>query len=333
MKRVILVLFLVAMMALVTPFAVGATLANPDSISVESAMAFTDLAEAGDMTVIFHYDISYNGTYPTTSAADTIDCVLYDGASGLELSHPYKYFIFDNNGYGDGVGAFYFDAASAPVWGGAYTITIHPSETYFTGAFDADYVLQSSEYTTAEGQASNRAAFHQYIIDIVDSLESTYGVSLKLSNDGLGTEIFNQLGVSYFSGAIPGVQILCPDLFAVQITVPTALPTTTANMTMRDQYTQRLQDTDVMRGFNRLGDLMGGMPGTFMAALLSFVLSVVICVVTFRMGWGLEPGMIFGGIVLLLGALLVGDVIFTLTMIGGLVAGIALIWIMVGKRA
>src|SRR3990172_639616 len=124
----------IALALIVTMSSVAfAFLAAPTSVTVENRKLFRNLAETGDMLVVFHYRIAYT-TYPDTPASNSIIFKLYDtdGATILSQAQPYNFSPFDTNGYGDGVASFYFEPQDAPGWGSGYFINILMTPAYYS---------------------------------------------------------------------------------------------------------------------------------------------------------------------------------------------------------
>src|SRR3990172_6327807 len=134
----------------------------PGSISVISAKVTRFLVEENDMLIVFHYNLDY-ASIPDEPASDTFSFRLYDtdGTTLLLSAIPYVYL---NNGYGQGVSAFYFSAEDAPTWGGAYIINIVGSPAYFDPLpTPYNYPIASGDYVTVTSQSANRSALKSYI--------------------------------------------------------------------------------------------------------------------------------------------------------------------------
>jgi len=346
MKRLTRMIYRAGLLLTAGFIAVGVLLATsttayaidlPDSINLIDARAFQNLNETGDMLVVYHgkvnYD-SYNGTYPAVPASSSIMLRFYaDNGTLMASAAPYVYYPFDNNGYGDFVSAFYFDAASAPVWEGAHSINIQGVPSYYTPAEAVSLYkpLASSDYEDSADTAVNQENLYIYILSLCDQFKSIYtDVSLKSTTD-VGT-VLSAYGEAYFKSAIPGLSTLCPDLFYVQVYIPEVMPVTAYDESLADTMATHTDGGDIERGMTRLGTVIG-VGASFMWGLLTFVGSLVICIYCQKKGWGVELGMTISSLLVILIAVLVGDAIFSLMMIVGLLATIGIMWVMFLRRA
>lgn len=319
----VLALLMVAMPAL-------AYLDAPTSMSFPSVKAFRNVVEIGDVAVIFEYDIEYT-TYPDTLASNSIIFQMFDSGDLINTATPYNFSSFETNGYNHGVGLFYFSAADALTWGSAYELRIQQLPAYYATASHVSYTMAESNYSTGTTQAENQQQVYLYVMDVIDDWESVYPtVTLKSTVDSAA--ILSIYGEAYFSNAIPNLQSICPALFLVQPYIPTTITTLAYNMDLAETYATRLSDSDIYRGANRLGDYFS-VSGFVVLAIFTMIAAVIPPLICQRKGWGLEPGLIISAVIVILSALLVGDAIFAIVMIGSLVAAIALIFIFVLKRA
>ena len=327
-KRLSISLVLAVVMAVSVQYPALAV-ESPSGIEVESIMVFRNVAESDDMAVIFHYNITYNGTYPSTPASKTIAFRLYseNGSELLGTSKPCVFFAFDTNGYGDGCGSFYFTAADNITWGKSYRINILCTPTYFDPPQSFTHTLTSTEYSDAETKTESQEDMRDYIMSICDTFRGVYpDVALK---SGLVLSVY---GESYFRGAIQGLQQLCPQLFFVQDYVPEELEVEEYDTSLPESYSARLVGSDVMTGAKRVGEILG-ISGKFFLALLNFAVCIVASVITMRKGWGLEAGLFLGVLITVCAAILIGDTIFTVLMVVSLIAAIGIMYIFVLKRA
>ena len=333
MKR-LLSAFIIAVILLLTNVSVAYALDPPDGMSIQSVKAFQNLAEDGDLAIIFHYRIPYETyTYPTTPATDSIIFRLYaDNGTLLSVSRPYVYSPFETNGYGDGVSSFYFTEEDAPPWEESFDINILGVPAYYDPIQTINYEMTAADYSTAELTVDSRYALYDTILSICDTFKTIYPeVALKATTD-TGV-VLSQYGESYFRGAIPGLQTLCPQLFFIQVYIPERIEVEPYTMDLQTTYTERLQGTDLQRGAERIGDTMGGLSGSFVFGMIAFIGCIIACILTMRQGWGIEPGLGISTGIIILGAVLVGNALFTITMIGGLVGGMAIMFIFAYKRA
>lgn len=323
------------------PVLAATPLTSPESVEVVDIRVFRHLAETDDMLYVIQYDIaiiSDNYSAMTTPASDSylFRLVDTDGETILATTVPYVYSFFESNGYGDGVSAFYFAAADdKPDWGDAVTIELYGSPTYFNPASAAygSRVVSSDRYTTSNTTITNRLELQNYVLLLCDRLEALYqdtAIILKTSSDsGIVLSAYGEL---YFRGAINGLQLLCPDLFFIQVYVPEQMTVEDYDMSLATQYGERLATDDLGKGFTRLGDIIG-VSGQIAAALLVFVTTIGLCALAVRKRWDIEIGMAAGCILAIFVSLIMGDIIFTILMLGSLVSIMGIVWLLILKRA
>lgn len=333
MRRALLavILFLIILTVIATP--VFAYLDNPTSMTIESVMWFRNVAVDGDMACIFHYNIAY-GTYPDTPASETIIFRLYDtdGETLKAVNAPYSYVLFATRGYGNGISSFYIPPGSGMAWGESYKINIHGLPLYFTGLSSYMEDIAAADWSTEDSaMASQQKALYDYVLKLCDDFKNIYtAVPLKVATDGEFS--LSPYGESYLTGAIPGIYSMCSQLFFSQVYVPRTMTTDNYTLSLAEQYKKRMEHTDIERGGNRIGAIFH-VSGEFFYGVITTVLCIVACVITMRKGWGIESGLVISAGLVILAAVLIGDWIFTLCMVGMLVAAILLFWILHLKRA
>jgi hypothetical protein len=325
------------MVLIVTP--VLAFLVNPASMGLadygnNNIRVFRNLVETGDSLYIFHYKIAFtDDLYPVQTASDTMTFNLYNSSGNESFSFaPYVYPYFESNGYGDGIASIYFAAAdSAPAWGSAARLTIGGWPAYFSGLTEFSYTLTTNDYITATSQEDNQAALKTLVLlwcDRLTSIYSTSGVVLKAASDS--GQVLSDDGIAYFTGAIPGLIAMCPALFYIQVYVPTNMDTA-YDMTMGELYGARAAGSEWMDGFEAMGHGLG-VSGTVVATFLFAILSIIVCVMAVKRGWGIEAGAAISVFIGVTGALIMGNVLFAIMMIATLAAIIGLIWLLMLRR-
>jgi hypothetical protein len=93
-----------------------------------------------------------------------------------------------------------------------------------------------------------------------------------------------------------------------------------------------MQGSEIKRGADRLAAHFG-VTGYFALGMGILVACIGCGVYTSKKGWGLEPGLIGASLLAIGGALLIGNAVFTMVMIGTLIAVIAIMFTLVGRRA
>ena len=285
------------------------------------------------MLIAFNWNWDFSDNYSSTPASASIMYRLYDtdGTTLLATGTPYVFSPIDTNGYGNNIGAFYFSAADNLTWGAAYKLNIQGVPAFFSGDSTFTYTLTSSDYSLETTQEDNRNELYAYVMLLCDRFDSLYDIELKSSSDS--GVVLSSYGELLFRGAIDGLQALCPQLFFIQVYIPELMPVTDYDMSLQTTYTDRLVGTDIENGFERLGSFMGGMSGSLAAGLLFFGGIMALCIFTAKKGWPVELGIGASIIIGIFAAILVGDVMFTILMIGSLVAGLGIFYLLTFKRS
>lgn len=336
MKRLVAVLLAgVFVLLTVLPVLAQATQPQPDSMAVVSAHGFKDLAETGDVSVIVHWNFKYPDDYTSDNYSDLapaslafqLDLYDTDGTTLLGTASPYVYAPFLTNGYQTGVSAFYFSAADNVSADEPYVVRLQESALYFASPATANYTM-----TVATDWANSDAdGMYSHVIQLCDLMVAEFPlISLKTATD-VGV-VFSSYGEAYFRAAIPGIQTLCPQLFYIQDYWPEEMTVTPYDQTLQDQYSIRMQGSELMRGSTRLGAHFG-VTGNFVLGFFILGACIGCGVVTMKKGWGLEPGLVGAGIISLAGAVLIGANVFTIVMVATLIAVIALMFSFFGRRA
>ena len=71
----------------------------------------------------------------------------------------------------------------------------------------------------------------------------------------------------------------------------------------------------------------------FILGAVTFIFTMILCIVSMRVGWGIEPGLVLSALVGTAAAVLIGDVLFTVLMIAALIAAAAIMYVIALKRA
>lgn len=336
MRYVIAVIVvMVAVVGFAAPVAAADPLDPPDAITFKDVMAFCNLATEGDTLITFHADFDYSelGVFPETPASESfIIRLLAPDGSLLSATKPYVYSLFGTNGYGDIIGSFYFHPEDAPEWGGAYRISIWGLPSFYSPAITANYDLNAGHYSTAADQEASRAELKERIILYCDRFSSIYPeITLKSMTDSSNI-VLSSYGDSYFSAVIPGLQQMCPKLFSLQVYVPESMPVEVYNMDTGENIRERAGTSDLLRGMNRLGEIIG-VSGMFMATMFTFAGCILLCILTAHWWGSIFPGMGASFLLSAGAATMFGDVLFALSMIGGLLAGMLIMYVIFLKKA
>lgn len=328
MRYVILVVLILSVIIPTTN--VLAAPAEDAEISIQSIHAFRNVAEDGDMLVVFHWRWASDNLSDIPASSAVSISLSYNGTR-LAGTTPYVYLLFDNNGYGDGMSSFYLSANSSPIWQGDYGIQIAGLPAYFSPPPIFTYDMLLADFVDADTQEENQDELKTYILNECDIFKTIYpDVSLKSTSD-VGV-VLSSYGEAYFTSVIQNLIWLCPGIFFAQVHVPETMPVQDYDMSLQTTLTGQIAGTDLERGSNRIGDYIG-VTGSVIWGILTVILCLYIAVKCFKKGWGLEIALFIDGVVVTGMALVIGDLIFTIVMIGSLLAVMGISWVLFGKRA
>ncbi len=272
-KRILLTVLVLYLTILPMP-AMAAT-SPPDSTpSMEDINVYRHLMETDDFLLIAKYNLPY-ATAPNASATQAYLFRLLDTDNVTSLLSNEAY-AYSNNGYGYGVIAFYASAADAPTWGLNYNIQIIGKPTEFASASNVtwNYPVISGAYSRSSTQAGNQEALGDDILGIAQDLEDAW-TAILLENSDVGL-VLSSTGRLYFKNSIPGLQVMAPGIFPIQINDPdyTAENWTNAQATT---YRTRLSGTWVGDVYENVATLFG-MEFHFLASI-PLVIASVLCMI------------------------------------------------------
>jgi len=267
--------------------------AEPDSdptIPSSTTYVNRNLIETGDMLIYALYNIPY-----ATTPDERVDQLFLfsvidtDGITVLASNEAYSY---ANNGIGQGVISFYFDAAGAPTWGLGYRIRITQKIDIFPTPKQWNSTVTSGAYTSASTQAANRSEVYNNIIGLSQTLAAAWGSSYDLLDQVDTGQVLSDQGETYFREAIYGLQVMCPQLFLTVITDPdySGLSTSTYTDNTTEADALAAQNTGTPQsGVSQLWATMWGVDFNMFASLplLIMALAFVIASAIFTsQAWG-----------------------------------------------
>jgi len=250
---IILTLFIVGFLQLILAVPVlAADPPAPANLQIESVKVFHNVIEQDDFILIFHYNIHYAAADQPDDSANklfTFRLLDTDGTTHLAAIVPYAFY---NSGYDQGCAAFYFSPTDAPDWGLSYIVRISGNPEYFSSPPLVNRTLISSNYSQVDTQKENQTQLGYYIFEIANGLATNWNTPLYYTGD-LG-QVLNSNGEAYFKGAIPGLQVMAPQIFAIQTSNPQYV---SENWTEAQgkAYENRFQGTWVDKGLKALGNL------------------------------------------------------------------------------
>lgn len=319
MRRLILivtVVFLAAAAGVMMPETAYA-MDEPEGVSLYDIMIFHDLLYEDDFTAIVPYHISFETTPDDAINQTFIFSVLSENGTtqlGAVTAHPRYY-----GGYGKGVVMFYLQ--SGMVWNRPYIFRVQQNPVYYPSPQKWDFTIGTNQYSTDADQSQGLRA---KIIDSATELSTEWNVDLLSSGDS-GQTVLSTYGELYYLNAVPGLQIMCPELFSVQIETPDytkrAWSYTLAEV-LRTKYAGTLIE-DFMTGYAGLFSME---TNTAMDIGSIFVFAIVIIISAWKFKASLLAAFTDGYTVLLLlmlegfiSMIIVGFIAFLSTLLGGII--------------
>jgi len=281
---------------------VYADIIDPDVMQFNSVRITRNLYEPGDMLLTFHYAISWTDSLnqPDEPASETFIFRLMNEEETETLGHaiPYPYVY---SGYGEGVGSMYWDALTAPTWEGLYVLRLEENPGLDPNPKVVKRSITADDYSPFTSQEENQTYLRNYLIDAAFLLEAAWGVEpgSLIGDDNYLTAA----GETYFQGAIPGLKLFCPALFAINELVPQT-EDREWTQTHQTQTEQQWQGTWVQDSLDGLSGLFGGVGWsmiTSVGCIAVFLALLAFCHAKFQTT---KPGLLLGILPMMGGAVL-----------------------------
>jgi len=286
--------------------------ASPTTFALIECAAYHNLYENGDVLYIFHYNIYYASSQPSTPADRLFLYRLMDtdGTTQLGATAPYPY---NNSGYDEGVGGFYFASGDAPTWETSVVIRMEGNPQYWSSPLVATYTYVLADYCQFDTQTENQIQLGNWVLNEFVDLEVNWGI--KLITEGAAGTVLTTTGETYIKGTIAGFKELCPQIFSIT-TAPNSV--TDAPYTARSavyEWEHQWDGTWVEDALTSYGDLFG--LGWKMATAITTLVLVIFGAGFSQVKWGTtDPGFF------------IGMIVFSFASIGGLID-----WQMIGAGA
>jgi hypothetical protein len=231
---------------LATP--VSAEHGDPDFLAILSTNQYDNVAVTGDALFVVRYAMLYDDPQPTTPINETTVGRLLDvGGSGtLGTVNITSQAPIPDLGYSHGIFSFYFTVAPVPT--GVLTAEISPNPS--------DDPPSSSVATKSSFSIKNRVMLAPDIRLLADAFESIWNEDVIDYQTGSGK--LTLLGASYFSAAIPNLNVYAPDLFILgSIAVDPADHIDPVDFSFRDGLSAIWVGTPVRAAFDLISTQIG----------------------------------------------------------------------------
>jgi hypothetical protein len=294
----------ICIVALITLFHATPVLAltDPDTMSISSVRIAHNLYETGDVLMVCYYELDWTdeGNRPDTSADTNFLFRLMNSDESVMLgqSTPYPYAF---SGYVAGCASMYWDAASAPTWGRTHVLRFEENPGVDSSPKVVKYNITASDYSSFDTQSENQAYVGDYIVNAARELENDWNAQGQLITDG---NLLMAAGATYFTGTIPGLRILCPDIFPDKPIYPAASEegwTQAQEEAYENQWEEGSWISDSVSG---LGTLFGGADSHMLTAIICVGIFLGVLMLSYMKLESVKPGILLGVLPLIAGSML-----------------------------
>lgn len=217
MKRFLILLAIVCV-CLIPTTALAVDL--PDSTpQIEGFYVYRNVLETGDRLLLIYSNIPY-ASIPDEPIWQTYMWTLVKSDNVTELGTvlPYSY---NDNGYGYNLSSMYFSAAESSnfTWGDSHIVRLRGNPSIFASPPLYDFPLDAAEYSTMTDSDDVEAEIAVRILATAIDLNTRWGLSstYSLLNETETGTVLSIYGEAYFRAVIPGLQGICPQVFAYVI--------------------------------------------------------------------------------------------------------------------
>jgi hypothetical protein len=205
--------------------------------------------------------------------ADTADQTFVLRILDSTKTHEYGYSLLYNyftNGYNKNLLAFYFTAAAAPTWGSELTLRISENPSYYSSPLNTDTDVPASDYTTLTATPDNQTDLAGKLVPIIQDIGNANSTALLTVSGSY--DVLDGAGEILMRGAIPGIELMAPNLFLVQ-NLNLDYTNSTWTTAQFDSYEDRFTGTWVGDDMNATATQFG-MPTTM---IMSFLVTLPLC--------------------------------------------------------
>ncbi len=277
-----------------------AALTPPDLLEIKGAWVYRHLIETDDFLVVLHYNIEWTDplNIPDDPANKTflVRLMSTDDNEELGVTTPYPFY---SSGYYQGIAAIYLPAAEAPTWGQGYVLHLEGNPSKWATPPTIKYTLTSSDYCSFDTTQENHTQLGVQIIESAQDLEVAWDVpgELVYATD-VGT-VLTLTGETYYLGAVPGLRVMAPSVFALQ-TLDVDWDYQTHDPTQAEEYEHQYDDTPIGEAIDALGELFGGVSPRLITGIFLIIVMLGVMVISSVKYQTSTPGLLAGATVLVL---------------------------------
>jgi hypothetical protein len=248
--RLLPILF--TLLLLLVPYIpVSAAMTDPDLISMVSVRVFQNLAESGDQMIIMEHECDYTTT-PSVPSQSAFLVAIEDAEDTVLYEKPLYYYDYSLTG-------IYLTKAEALVWDSTdYKAVISGQPGYFPtlteGVNKSTLNFEGSTWIPGN-QEESRGYLQSWLSSIAEAVANYSGISV-LNSDG----VFTNVGSTMFTTCVPGLESICPGLYASASASYLPTSTTTGTNVIQGTYNSR-QSNRLMAAFEGIGTFFLGHSG------------------------------------------------------------------------
>ena len=316
-------------------------ISNPTSITIVSSTAYSGVLETDDLLVVVHYNLAY-GSFPTEQISDAYVGRFLRGTTELNSVEP---FPFNNRGYGVGGFSMYWTAAEKTTdsieFGDTnsegYKIIFQGKPGVFPGSTPTTATNPDSPPIVWQSASKTQELLQKGIKLLAYEFErnsawvtNTY----DLISGKAGTEQLTANGEIYFSGVVPNLQVMIPDLFSSAAQTVPIIERTYTKSYAKDL--EKIWDGNwVDKRFSNLASQLK-MPKEVITSMVAFIICAFIAFVMMGVLHGTPYGLEFGLMTFAVTIPLFTVVAWIPLAVTGLIAFIAVMgigWAFLGRKA
>jgi hypothetical protein len=254
MRLSFLALFTAMAASIFIPVTISADMASPNSTTINDTYVWRNVITTNDTLIVCHYNMAYN-PIPAESIDNAFQFKIYDATNTTELGVVTAY-NYQNKGYEQGVVSWYYYAGTAPPWGSQFYIHVEGDATIFTTPplYSTQVLISTFSPYTATSEVKDDIAIK--IIGLAKTIGSSWNTTQALTEEGEAGTQLSTLGEAYFRAAIPGIQVMAPSAFYVQIENPDTTDTTWSTAEASN-YSAKVNGTTLGNDVKSIADLFG----------------------------------------------------------------------------
>ena len=248
---------------------------EPLDVTLYNITIFKDIIDENDFLAIVPYDIPF-ASQPDDDINNTFIFSMLSPDKSMQLGSVLAYPRYDG-GYWKGIVSFYFQIGTT--WESNYVFRVQENPSHYPSPQTWDFVVGTSDYSSDSNQV---LALRAKLLDSALELSTEWSVDL-LSTGDAGQTVLSTYGELYYLNAVPGLQMMCPTLFSVQIETP--------DYTKRSWSYTLAESLRIKYAGTWIADFMTGFAGLFnmntntamdFLSIFIFVLAIIISIWKFR---------------------------------------------------